>query len=244
VYPWYSLPSWIISNRDPRFTSHFGRALAKELGIEWNLSTAYHPQTDGLLERANQWLKQFLRLTTANKEDWSTALPIATLVHNNSENSTIKALPNQLLIEREPPATLNQGEGTDNPTAEQRVCQLRERCILITQALNRVANQQRPMEVKWKKGQKVWLEAKNLSLPYGSIKLAPRRHGPFLIKRVISPVVYQLRLPPQWTIHPIFHTSLLTPYVETKEHGENFSRPPPDLINNEEQYEVEAIRSH
>jgi len=53
VYPWYGLPSRIISNRDPRFTSHFGRALAKELGVEWNLSTAYHPQTDGLSERAN-----------------------------------------------------------------------------------------------------------------------------------------------------------------------------------------------
>jgi hypothetical protein len=37
--------------------------------------------------------------------------------------------------------------------------------------------------------------------------------------------------------------SLLTPFVETKEHGENYSRPPPDLINNEEQYKVEAIRS-
>jgi hypothetical protein len=73
---------------------HFGRALAKELGIEWNLSTAYHPQTDGLSERANQKLKQFLRLTITNQEDWSTALPIATLVYNNSKNSTIKASPN------------------------------------------------------------------------------------------------------------------------------------------------------
>jgi transposase InsO family protein len=182
VYPWYGLPSRIISDRDPRFTSHFGRALAKELGVKWNLSTAYHPQTDGLSERANQWLEQFLRLTTANQEDWSTALPIATLIHNNSENSTIKASPNQLLIGREPPATLSQGKGTDNPTAEQRVHQLREWCILLTQALNRVANQRRPTEAKWKKGQKVWLEAKNLSLLYRLIKLAPRRHGPFLIE--------------------------------------------------------------
>ncbi len=90
----------------------------------------------------------------------------------------------------------------------------------------------------------MWLEAKNLSLPYGSIKLAPRRHGPFRIEEVISPVVYWLRLPPQWTIHPIFHASLLTPYVQTKEHGENYSRPPPDHINDQEQYEVETIRSH
>ena len=54
VYPWFGLPTKVISDRDPRFTSHFGRSLAKELGIKWNLSTAIHPQTDGLTERKNQ----------------------------------------------------------------------------------------------------------------------------------------------------------------------------------------------
>jgi hypothetical protein len=90
----------------------------------------------------------------------------------------------------------------------------------------------------------VWLEVKNLSLPYGSVKLAPRRHGPFQITQVISPVAYKLHLPPQWTIHLVFHASLLTPFVETKEHGENYLRPPPELMEGGEQYEVEAIKSH
>jgi hypothetical protein len=57
-------------------------------------------------------------------------------------------------------------------------------------------------------------------------------------------VAYKLALPPQWTIHPIFHASILTPYIETKEHGENYSRPPLDLIEGKEQYEVETIRSN
>jgi len=43
----------VISDRDPRFTSHFGHALAKELGITWNMSMVYHPQMDGLTERKN-----------------------------------------------------------------------------------------------------------------------------------------------------------------------------------------------
>ena len=60
VYPWYGLPNKVISDRDPRFTSNFTKALAKELGITWNLSTAYHPQTDGLTEQKNQWVEQFL----------------------------------------------------------------------------------------------------------------------------------------------------------------------------------------
>jgi hypothetical protein len=83
-----------------------------------------------------------------------------------------------------------------------------------------------------------------ISLPYGLINLAPRRHGPFVIEEVRSPVVYHLRLPPQWNIHPVFHASLLMPYIETMEHGKNYLRPPPDMIEGEEQYKVEAIRSH
>jgi hypothetical protein len=127
MYPWFGLPSQIISDRDPHFTSHFGKSLAKELGITWNLSTAYHPQTDGLTERTNEKVEQFLRLVSANQEDWSSALPIVTLIHNNSKNATIKMSPNLLLIEREPPATPSQAVGSTNPTAEQWVCQLRER---------------------------------------------------------------------------------------------------------------------
>ena len=50
IYRWFSLPMKIISDRDPRFTSHFGKAITKKLRIEQNLSTAFHPQTDGLSE--------------------------------------------------------------------------------------------------------------------------------------------------------------------------------------------------
>ncbi len=53
-----------------------------------------------------------------------------------------------------------------------------------------------------------------------------------------------MQLPPQWNIHPAFHTSLLMPYIETKEHGENFTRPPPNMIEGKAEYEVEAIRAH
>ena len=75
-------------------------------------------------------------------------------------------------------------------------------------------------------------------------KLAPKRYGPFKIIKEISPVAYRLQLPPTWTIHDMFHASLLLPYSETPSHGPNFSRPPSDLIGGEEEYEVESIRSH
>jgi hypothetical protein len=75
-------------------------------------------------------------------------------------------------------------------------------------------------------------------------KLAPRHYGPFSIAQVLSPVVYQLTLPPQWKqkrIHDVFHASLLTPYHETMAHGPNFPAPPPDVIDGETEYEVEHI---
>jgi len=45
----------------------------------------------------------------------------------------------------------------------------------------------------------------------------------------------------QWSIHNVFHIDLLTPYRETDIHGSNYSRPAPDLVNNEEEYEVEKV---
>jgi Integrase zinc binding domain len=60
VFRWFGLPQKIISDRDPHFTSHLGKSLAKALAISRNLSTAFHPQTDGLSERKNQWVEQYL----------------------------------------------------------------------------------------------------------------------------------------------------------------------------------------
>ena len=88
--------------------SHFGRGLAKELEVTKNISMAFHPQTDGLTEHTNQWLEQYLRLVTAYQEDWSRWLPLATVVHNNSLNATIKTTPHQLLMGIDPLLTPNQ----------------------------------------------------------------------------------------------------------------------------------------
>ena len=93
-------------------------------------------------------------------------------------------------------------------------------------------------------GDKVWLEATNLRLNYPSRKLAPKRQGPFEIAQVLSPLTYRLRLPSAWKIHDVFHASLLSSYKETETHRPNFLKPPPDLIDAEEEYKVERIVSH
>lgn len=91
------------------------------------------------------------------------------------------------------------------------------------------------------KGQKVWLEGKNITTTHPSAKLRPKRFGPFPIEDILGPVTYRLTLPPQWSIHPVFHASLLTPYHETEEHGANSTNPPPDIINDKEEWEVDQI---
>jgi hypothetical protein len=57
----------------------------------------------------------------------------------------------------------------------------------------------------------------------------------------MSAVNYRLELPTQWSIHPVFHIDLLTPYKETIMHGPNFTRPTPELIDGEEEYSVEKF---
>jgi Chromo (CHRromatin Organisation MOdifier) domain len=90
-------------------------------------------------------------------------------------------------------------------------------------------------------GQKVWLEGTNLKTSHLTKKFALKRYGPFPITDVISPVVYRLSLPLTWKIHNVFHVSLLMPYKEMEEHGPNFTKPPPELIKEQEEYEVEQV---
>ena len=97
------------------------------------------------------------------------------------------------------------------------------------------------LEQRYQAGDQVWLEGRNLRIDRPSAKLSPKRHGPFKVKKVLSPITYQLELPPQWKIHDVFHADLLTPYRETELHGPNFTKPPPDLIDGEEEYEIEEV---
>ena len=98
--------------------------------------------------------------------------------------------------------------------------------------------------IKWEQftvNNKVWLDAKNILDPLNVRKLQPKRYGPFTVEKVLSPITYQLKLPNTWKIHPVFHADRLTRYVETPTYGKVTVAPPPETINGQEEYEVEAI---
>ena len=91
-------------------------------------------------------------------------------------------------------------------------------------------------------GQKVWLERKNISSLRPSQKLDDRCYGPFEIIKKVMPTAYQLKLPPQWGIHDVFHVSLLRPVHEDfTVHPNPYPRPPPEIIDDEERWPVERI---
>uniref|UniRef100_A0A0W0GDJ2 Chromo domain-containing protein n=1 Tax=Moniliophthora roreri TaxID=221103 RepID=A0A0W0GDJ2_MONRR len=139
-------------------------------------------------------------------------------------------------------------EKTTVPSVEKRMAELKklreETSALLDIAARRVKERNGRDLDKFEKGQKVWLEGKNLSLGYPSPKLSPKRKGPFEITEVLGPMTYKLKLPFQWRIHPVFHAGLLSPFKETDVHGPNFLEPPPDIVEGQEEYEVEAIIGH
>jgi len=180
VYQWFGLPSKVISDRDPRFTSHFGRALANRIGAKQNLSTAFHPQTDGLSERKNQWVEQYLRLVTnAQQGDWSRWLTVASTVHNDHVNTTLGTTPSEVLFGYRPTLHPDQRTETNNQAVEQRLETMAQRQAQAIAAINRTANKSPTPVEQFKVGDQVWLEASHLKLPYHTPKLAPRRQGPF-----------------------------------------------------------------
>src|SRR5258708_16239381 len=249
VFKRYGLPDIMISDCGLQFAAKVFQEIMKVLQVKHKMSTTYHLQTDGQTERLNQELEVYLQIFCANLlNSWNAMLPIAEFTHNSCMHEELKQSPFHLIYGTEPIALPKVIHRMNAPTAEGRIIALkiaREEAL----AAHDLAHQkmtQRTMHYSkpFKLGQKVWLESKNLRIPYPSRKLAPKREGPFLIKQVIGPVTYHLTLPKQWKIHNIFHACLLTPYNENDIHGPNETRLPPDLINGFKEYEVELIRAH
>jgi hypothetical protein len=86
--------------------SKFAQAICEQLQIRQNVLTAFYPQTDGLTERMNQWVEQYLRLVASTRQDdWSLWLPLATTVHNAQVNSTTRITPFQAILGYNPNLT-------------------------------------------------------------------------------------------------------------------------------------------
>ncbi|KAH0671214.1 hypothetical protein KY285_025427 [Solanum tuberosum] len=86
----HGVPVSIISDRDAQFTTRFWKSFQKGLDSKVNLSTTFHPQTDGQVEHTIQTLEDILRACVIDfKGNWDDHLPLIEFAHNNSYHSSI-----------------------------------------------------------------------------------------------------------------------------------------------------------
>jgi hypothetical protein len=109
--------------------------------------------------------------------------------------------------------------------------------------MKRFADRKRQPHQLFKAGDSVWLIRDGIRSTQPCEKLSERKIGPFIVKRQINSVAYELQLPEHLRIHTIFHCSLLEPYVYSNIQDRPRLEPPPIAIDNDNQplYEVEAI---
>ncbi|GJP83194.1 hypothetical protein CLOP_g13382, partial [Closterium sp. NIES-67] len=89
----HGIPSVIVSDRDPRFTSNFWTKTWQQYGTRLHLSTTYHPQSDGQTERTNQTIEQLIRTTCTDSAQWEDSLPLIEFAYNNAPSTTTTQSP-------------------------------------------------------------------------------------------------------------------------------------------------------
>ncbi|KAF5798016.1 putative nucleotidyltransferase, Ribonuclease H [Helianthus annuus] len=217
----HGIPLSIVSDRDSRFTSHFWSSFQRAMGTRLNLSTAYHPQTDGPSERTIQTMEDMLRACVIDfGGNWDEHLPLIEFSYNNSYHTSINAAPFEALYGRKcrtPVCWAEIGEKQlSGPEIVQettdKIIQVKERLKTARDRQKSYAdNRRKPLE--FQVGDKVLLKVS----PWKGVvrfikrgKLSPRYIGPFKILKGIGPVAYQLQLPEEMAgIHDVFHVSNL-----------------------------------
>jgi transposase InsO family protein len=259
IFRLHGMPSTIVSDRDSKFSSIFWRRMQERLGTKLAMSSSFHPQTDGQSERAIQTLKTMLRaLVNHKQDDWDLYLAAAEFAYNNAVHSSTGVSPfflNHGFHPRVPASLLSPGAtpttNFDSFVSSQQTALAAARDSLLEAQINQAKyadSRRRPHS--YKEGDLVLLNAENITTAYDSTRpassLQARYFGPFTLLKQISPVSFQVELPPTMRIHDVFHVDRFKPYKSSPEYlGRRSLAPPgPDIVEGQEEYEVEAILGH
>ncbi|GJX31943.1 putative reverse transcriptase domain-containing protein [Tanacetum coccineum] len=217
----HGMPISILSDRDSRFTSRFWQSIQEALGTHLDMSTPYHPQTDGQTEPTIQTLEYMLRACVLDFEgSWDVHLPLVEFSYNNSYHSSVRCAPFEALYGRKcrsPIMWVEVGEGQlIGPELVQettkKISQIKDRLKAARDRQKSYADKRRkPLE--FSVGDYVLLKVSPWKgvVRFGKIgKLAPRFVGPFEIIEKIGVVAYMLDLPEELDgVHDTFHVSNL-----------------------------------
>ncbi|GJS03571.1 retrotransposon protein, putative, ty3-gypsy subclass [Tanacetum coccineum] len=211
----------IISDRDSRFTSRFWQSMQEALGTRLDMSTAYHPQTDGQSERTIQTLEDMLRVCILDfRGSWDVHLPLVEFSYNNSYHSSVRCAPFEALYGRKCRSPIMWAEvGEGQLIGPELVQETTEKISHIKDRLKAARDRQKSYADKRRKplefsvGDYVLLKVS----PWKGVvrfgkkgKLAPRFVGPFEIIEKVGPVAYRLDLPEELNgVHDTFHVSNL-----------------------------------
>lgn len=250
VFSKHGLPLNIVSDRGSEFTSRFWRSATTLLGIDLQLSTAFHPETDGQTERVNQVLEQYLRLyADYQQKEWAKLLPLAEFAYNNAPHSTTGVSPFFANLGYHPRANFTpMDRPVRAPAAQVYTTSLHElhehlkrEISKANEASARHFNKTRLAPPNFAIGDKVWLSARHVKTTRPAKKLDHKFLGPYTVTEKISSHAYRLDLPSDVRIHNVFHVQLLEPYVENTIPHRTQPPPPPLEVEGEEEYEIEAI---
>ena len=223
----HGIPSVLISDRDVRFTSKFWKELWRLLGTNLRMGSGFHPESSGQVEIFNQLLEQTLRCTIhqlGETRNWVEVLPTIEFAVNNTPNRTTGYSAFYLNYGYHPlhPLQLvHSPEDTQIEAVVQFTSRMQKDFDVATQHLKRAREQmihqtdRERRTVEYQEGDDVLLSTRHIRFRQCPTKLQRRYVGPFKIVQKISRAAYRLQLPDGWTIHPVFHVSLLEPWRES-----------------------------
>ncbi|CAJ0948685.1 unnamed protein product [Ranitomeya imitator] len=243
----HGIPENIVSDRGSQFVSRFWRAFCGRMGIDLSFSSAFHPQTNGQTERTNQTLETYLRcFVSADQDDWVSFLPLAEFALNNRASSATLVSPFFCNSGFHPRFSSGQVESSDCPGVDSVVDRLQQiwtqvvdNLALSQEKAQLFANRRRRVGPRLRVGDLVWLSSRHIPMKVSSPKFKPRFIGPYRISEILNPVSFRLTLPDSFSIHNVFHRSLLRRYVAPM--VPSVEPPAPVLVEGELEYIVEKI---
>jgi hypothetical protein len=251
VWSKHGLPRKVISDRGPQFAAQFMKDLNKLVGIKSNLSTAYHPQTDGQTERMNQEIEQYLRLFINHRQsDWAEWLSCAEFSYNDKVQSSTGFSPFYVNYGRHPYKGTNPRWDAKSQSAIEFVEHIKKVQEETEAALKQSAetmkrnyDRKKGDSREYTPGEKVWLEGTNITTNQPIKKLDDKRHGPFIIDKKVGESSYRLKLPTTWKkVHATFNEKYLSPFTPAQFPSQKLPDPPPPIITDDgEEYVVEEI---